>query len=163
MGRQHKKLGRRTSGSDEPKPQARHVVVPNAMGHLLDADVPTSDIRKRCAGKMVTLPCGVQLAFDGDGRYLRGRAPRTFSLASCPRITLDEAAAALDELDERLQALEGMVLANDGEGVDRSVSSERPAVVRTEIRDEVAQRFMVDGAHATTDDAGESVGGVDEQ
>lgn len=122
--------------SNERPKTTRRVVVPPKVGRILDANIPTARDPLGGTGKLVVLPCGVQLAFDSRGSLVLCRTPSTFGLTSCPRITLDEAAAALDGLAQRLQAVERMGLEILGEGPDTKDPTLYTNMVRAEVRDQ---------------------------
>ena len=119
--------------------------VPMAVGRLLDTNVPGPDISKRSAGQILTLPCGAQLALDHRGHAILYRAPQALSVPSCARITLDEAAAALDELAERLSTVERALLENLRESAGATDHRPHTDMVCAEVRDQDLQDRLADG------------------
>jgi len=141
--------------SDRKREEARRVVVPSELGRVLDANVSGEGFGVRRTGKLATLPCGVQQAFDSDGRYVGSRAPSHFSFASCPRLTLDAAADALDELAKRVSTLERALVAISRKSIDPSDPPHDLVLVCREVRQQAAEGRVAEW------DRGSAVGDID--
>ncbi len=168
MGRRESKHGLEAKIAAQGESGAGRVVLTDQMGRLLNTDLQKPAHGKRRRHAHVVLPCGAQLVIDLRHGAVLYRAPREYSIASCPRLTIDEVCAQLDrsaeslqEMERRMETLEGMVMADSGKSVIPPCHEQRSGPVRSEIRDEEGQRYLLDGTDTTTSDARESVGSVD--
>lgn len=169
MGRKDdQEVARRTAdarGVAQDKPLPRRLVLPNHVARVLDSNLSDAALGMGSPRTLVVLPCGAQVGVDLIQSRVFYRAPQEYSLASCPRITLDAVADAIGELrlavrrlEKRLAVCEGVVLAHHGQGAFVASDEQRRSTLRREVHHEEGEGCGVDADDPDTQDPGSDVG-----
>lgn len=167
MGREDKsKMAKRRPRESRAGPVAKagpaqapsRILLPDEMARVLDSDVSGKAYGGRRAVKMVTLPCGFQMVFEPRTGPVHCRAPREYTIASCPRLTLDELCKAIDNMGERLALLEGGSVEAHGESADSSGGGQRSGELCPEVCDEASQEHCLGKVDALSRECAGSVG-----